>query len=226
MEHDQDMNNTALALATENQITIAQPAKPYVAPRRIDVPASVVRELLVVAGIASAVKVTLVLQPAYHCTSADVNWCDGHKDDVTVLTRVQGGWQVVTLESVSPWDGDRWGGPIDDNVAIIVYKHRGTRGWTEIVMAPTCAFLGGVSFPTEAPEMPASEATVLRVLHCIKSSYRADAYDRNSVSPTMLADAIKSLVARGYVKVNAAGAVALTTAGKNVARLLPQVVGL
>ena len=224
---------TAIVLASPAAIepaastTAIAPRRPYVEPKRLDVPSSVVRELLQAAGLGTGcAKATLVLQPTYSTNAGALSWSDGCKDEVVVLTRVAGAWEVQALSVLSPWDGASWTGDIGANVAIVVYKHRGAKGWVEVVVAPDSAFLAGVELPTEAPAMSEATAIVLRILDGLKASYRPNAYARNSIGPAALAACIEELKGLGFVTVNRAGSVGLTLAGKNAARLLPRMLGL
>ena len=150
--------------------TAIAPRRPYVEPKRLDVPAGVVRELLHAAGLGTGcAKATLVLQPTYSTNAEALSWSDGCKDEVVVLTRTAGAWEVQALSVLSPWDGSSWTGDIGQNVAIVVYKHRGVRGWVEVVVAPDSAFLAGVELPTEAPAM--SEAAASQKLRQILQGY-------------------------------------------------------
>ena len=215
------------AIESTTSATAIAPRRPYVEPKRLDVPSSVVRELLQAAGLGTGcAKATLVLQPTYSTNAGALSWSDGCKDEVVVLTRVAGAWEVQALTVLSPWDGASWTGDIGANVAIVVYKHRGCRGWVEVVVAPDSAFLAGVELPTEAPAMSEAAAVVLRILDGLKASYRPNAYARNSIGPAALAACIEELKGLGFVTVNRAGSVGLTLAGKNAARLLPRMLGL
>ena len=215
------------SIETTTDATAIAPQRPYVEPRRLDVPASVVRELLQAAGLGTGcAKATLVVQPTYSTNAAALSWCEGSKDDVVVLTRAAGRWEAQELSVLSPWCGAKWSGDIGANVAIVVYKHRGVKGWVEVVVAPDSAFLAGVELPTEAPTMSDAAGIVLRILNGIKSSYRADCYRRNGITAPVLATCIEELKGLGFVTVNKAGAVGLTMPGKNAARLLPRMLGL
>ena len=217
----------AATIETTTDATAIAPQRPYVEPRRLDVPASVVRELLQAAGLGTGcAKATLVVQPTYSTNAAALSWCEGSKDDVVVLTRAAGRWEAQELSVLSPWCGAKWSGDIGANVAIVVYKHRGVKGWVEVVVAPDSAFLAGVELPTEAPTMSDAAGIVLRILNGIKSSYRPDCYRRNSITAPVLATCIEELKGLGFVTVNKAGAVGLTMPGKNAARLLPRMLGL
>ena len=218
--------STSIETTSATEAAIA-PRRPYVEPKRLDVPASVVRELLIAAGLGeSCAKATLVVQQSYSTNSGALSWSDGCKDEVVVLTRVTGAWMVQELSVLSPWDGSSWTGDIGANVAIVVYKHRGVKGWVEVVVAPDSAFLAGVELPTEAPTMSDAAGIVLRILNGIKSSYRPDCYRRNGITAPVLATCIEELKGLGFVTVNKAGAVGLTMPGKNAARLLPRMLGL
>ena len=218
--------STSIETTNATEAAIA-PRRPYVEPKRLDVPASVVRELLQAAGLGTGcAKATLVLQPTYSTNAGALSWSDGCKDEVVVLTRVAGAWEVQALTVLSPWDGSSWTGDIGQNVAIVVYKHRGAKGWVEVVVAPDSAFLAGVELPTEAPAMSESTAIVLRILDGLKASYRPNAYARNGIHSAALAACIEELKGLGFVTVNRAGSVGLTLAGKNAARLLPRMLGL
>ena len=215
------------SIETTTDATAIAPQRPYVEPRRLDVPASVVRELLQAAGLGTGcAKATLVVQPTYSTNAAALSWCEGSKDDVVVLTRAAGRWEAQELSVLSPWCGAKWSGDIGANVAIVVYKHRGAGGWVEIVVAPDSAFLGGIELPNEAPAMSDSAAVVLRILDGLKASYRPNAYARNGIGPAALAATIEELKRLGFVTVNRAGSVGLTMTGKNAARLLPRMLGL
>ena len=218
---------SSAAIEPTTSTTAIAPRRPYVEPKRLDVPASVVRELLQAAGLGtSCAKATLVLQPTYSTNAGALSWSDGCKDEVVVLTRTAGAWVVQALTVLSPWDGASWTGDIGQNVAIVVYKHRGVRGWVEVVVAPDSAFLAGVELPTEAPAMSEAAAIVLRILDGLKASYRPNAYARNGIGPAALAACIEELKGFGFVTVNKAGSVGLTLAGKNAARLLPRMLCL
>jgi hypothetical protein len=57
--------STSIETTSATEAAIA-PRRPYVEPKRLDVPASVVRELLIAAGLGeSCAKATLVLQTSY-----------------------------------------------------------------------------------------------------------------------------------------------------------------
>lgn len=215
------------AIETANDTTAIASQRPYVEPKRLDVPASVVRELLQAAGLGTGcAKATLVVQPTYSTNAAALSWCEGSKDDVVVLTRAAGRWETQELSVLSPWCGAKWSGDIGQNVAIVVYKHRGVHGWVEVVVAPDSAFLGGIELPTEAPAMSDTAAVVLRILDGLKASYRPNAYARQGINSAGLAAAIEELKRLGFVTVNRAGSVGLTMPGKNAARLLPRMLGL
>ena len=217
----------AATIETTTDATAIAPQRPYVEPKRLDVPASVVRELLIAAGLGeSCAKATLVVQQSYSTNAGALSWSDGCKDEVVVLTRVAGAWVVRELSVLSPWDGAEWEGAVGRNVAIVVRKHRGARGWVEVVVAPDSEFLAGAELPTEAPAVSAAAAAVLRVLSSIKPSYRPDEYRRSGVTAQALAAAVAELRGLGLATVNARGAVGLTMPGKNAARLLPRMLGL
>jgi hypothetical protein len=217
----------AATIETATDATAIAPQRPYVEPKRLDVPAGVVRELLQAAGLGTGcAKATLVVQPTYSTNAAALSWCEGNKDEVVVLTRAAGRWEAQELAVLSPWCGAKWSGDIGQNVAIVVYKHRGVHGWVEIVVAPDSAFLGGIELPTEAPAMSEGAAVVLRILDGLKASYRPNAYARNGIGPAALAATIEELKRLGFVTVNRAGNVGLTMPGKNAARLLPRMLGL
>lgn len=211
------------AIETPSAATPAAQQRPRAASRSLDVPARAVRELLVAAGLGEGfARATLVLQQSYRTNAGMLSWSDGCKDEVVVLTRVAGAWAVQELSVLSPWDGAEWEGAVGRNVAIVVRKHCGARGWVEVVVAPDSEFLAGAELLTEAPAMSAAAAAVLRVLSSIKPGYRPDEYRRSGVTAQALAAAVAELQGLGLATVNARGAVGLTMAGKNAARLLPR----
>jgi hypothetical protein len=206
--------------------TAVVPHVPYAAPRRIDVPVAVVREVLDAAGFSGFAKATICVQPTYSTSAAALSWSDGCKDDVVVLTRVGAGWHVGELTAISPWSRVEWRGEIGPKVAIVVRKYRGQRVTVDVVVSPDSAFLAGAQLPTEAPAMSESAAIVIRVMASIKPSYRPEEYRRRGIGNKARDAAIAELEGLGFVKVNSAGSVGLTLAGKNAARLLPRLPGL
>jgi hypothetical protein len=226
------MPGIALVLARDAAQTPAPaetgvvPHVPYAAPRRIDVPVAVVREVLDAAGFGGFAKATICVQPTYSTSAAALSWSDGCKDDVVVLTRVGAGWHVGELTAISPWSRVEWRGEIGPKVAIVVRKYRGQRVTVDVVVSPDSAFLAGAQLPTEAPAMSESAAIVIRVMASIKPSYRPEEYRRRGIGNKARDAAIAELEGLGFVKVNSAGSVGLTLAGKNAARLLPRLPGL
>lgn len=217
------IETTSADLAPADAETAVASPRVYVAPKRFDVQASVVRELLQVSGLGvNCAKATLCVQPTYYTNAGALSWCEGNRDEVVVLTRVGTKWEATTLTALSPWTGEEWSGPIASNVAIVVYKWRGIRQWVEVVVSPDSAFLAGAELPTEAPPMSEPAAKMLRILSGIKSSYRPDAYRRNGLNAVALAAATIELTKLGFIKVNKAGATSLTMPGQNAARLLPR----
>lgn len=73
------------------------------------------------------------------------------------------------------------------------------------------------SLSLAAPAAPLSdvEGKVLNIYGGIKSGYRQDELRRKDISPQAAAAAVRSLIAAGYLAQNKAGAVSITTAGKN-----------
>jgi hypothetical protein len=221
------MPGIALVLARDAAQAPA-PAQVQQGPwRRIDVPVSVVREVLQAAGVGLSCAVAqVVVRPSYSTSSAALSWSGGCKDEVVVLTRSGGAWHREELAAISPWDGQDWRGVVGPNVAIVVGQHRGQGYRVEVVVSPDSLFLKSAQLPTEAPAMSDAAAVVIRVMASIKPSYRPEEYRRRGIGNKARDAAIAELEGLGFVKVNSAGSVGLTLAGKNAARLLPRLPGL
>lgn len=77
--------------------------------------------------------------------------------------------------------------------------------------------MGSFALAGPQAEVSADERTVLNVYRGIISSYRQSEFARRGLSRHQVAAATERLIALGLLKRNAAGAVQITTAGKNAA---------
>jgi hypothetical protein len=113
-------------------------------------------------------------------------------------------------------DLDRSTYPIPAQTVVIQGSEGHPRTFASIYAPPDT--LASLSLAAPKLALSPGERDGLNIIGAYVSSYRPEAFRRAGVTP---AD-IDALVARGLVRRNAAGAVSITTAGKNVRSTLPR----
>ena len=158
----------------------------------------------------------------YAVHAGELCWSGGSKKEVAVLhQKLGGGLERAELTTMSPWSGDRWSGPIPQDMLIIEWvqfcgKDLGLR----FIAAPNSTFVPKGLLDKPRIELTDHEKVVLAAHQGLKSSARNDFYKSRRLTVVTLAEAKEGLVRKGLLTVNKAGASQLTLAGKNEASRL------
>lgn len=174
----------------------------------------------------------VAISESMRVTAADLCWSGGSRSRFVALRQPADGssdWQVIELETVSPWSGDRWEGPIPDDVILVEHSEFcGKDMGLTYHVSPTSKFLAGAkhllssadaAFSTD-PEMRCAEEVVLKAHAALKSSYRDEEYRRAGLSRSGVEAAKDRLIARGLLATNKLGATRVTVEGENLYRAL------
>lgn len=132
-----------------------------------------------------------------------------------------GAWGGANPFEANAADHDRANYPIPPNCAVVMGETGGAGSFARVYVAP--GMLAGV-LPAAAQDSELAEGSALAlvVIASLKSGARAESFARSGLGPYSATNPnVAILVERKLVTVNKAGAIAITTEGKNAREALP-----
>lgn len=131
-----------------------------------------------------------------------------------------GAWGGANGFSAHAVDHDANEYPIPPNCAVVAGENGGRGAFFRVKVAP--GMMAGILPPAADDALPESSGLALAVIAGIKGGARGDYFDRLGLGAYGAANpAVAVLVARKLVSVNKAGAIAITTEGRNARSMLP-----